>query len=71
MPASPSSIPRVMPPHTKSIKLDGTFMGTKNLRKVGSLSPRPTEAHELDASYREVIQILKDFKWNHPDKYLE
>uniref|UniRef100_A0A2K5ICM0 Calx-beta domain-containing protein n=1 Tax=Colobus angolensis palliatus TaxID=336983 RepID=A0A2K5ICM0_COLAP len=33
--------------------------------------PGPAEARELDASRREVIQILKDLKQKHPDKDLE
>ncbi|MBV95057.1 Sodium/calcium exchanger 2, partial [Eschrichtius robustus] len=39
--------------------------------QVGGLGPGPAEARELDASRREVIQILKDLKQKHPDKDLE
>ncbi|XP_027476094.1 sodium/calcium exchanger 2 isoform X2 [Zalophus californianus] len=55
----------------KSIELDGTFVGSEVPGEVGGLGPSPAEARELDASRREVIQILKDLKQKHPDKDLE
>ncbi|XP_055267032.1 sodium/calcium exchanger 2 [Moschus berezovskii] len=55
----------------KSIELDGTFVGAEAPGEVGGLGPGPAEARELDASRREVIQILKDLKQKHPDKELE
>ncbi|XP_032341564.1 sodium/calcium exchanger 2 [Camelus ferus] len=55
----------------KSIELDGTFVGAEAPGEVGGLGPGPVEARELDASRREVIQILKDLKQKHPDKDLE
>lgn len=55
----------------KSIELDGTFVGAEVPGEVGGLGPSPAEARELDASRREVIQILKDLKQKHPDKDLE
>ncbi|XP_039708126.1 sodium/calcium exchanger 2 isoform X2 [Pteropus medius] len=55
----------------KSIELDGTFVGAEAPGEVGGLGPGPSEARELDASRREVIQILKDLKQKHPDKDLE
>ncbi|XP_073742690.1 sodium/calcium exchanger 2 isoform X2 [Callorhinus ursinus] len=55
----------------KSIELDGTFVGSEVPGDVGGLGPSPAEARELDASRREVIQILKDLKQKHPDKDLE
>ena len=55
----------------KSIELDGTFVGAEAPGELGGLGPGPAEARELDASRREVIQILKDLKQKHPDKDLE
>lgn len=55
----------------KSIELDGTFVGAEAPGELGGLGPGPSEARELDASRREVIQILKDLKQKHPDKDLE
>lgn len=55
----------------KSIELDGTFVGAEVPGELGGLGPGPAEARELDASRREVIQILKDLKQKHPDKDLE
>lgn len=55
----------------KSIELDGTFVGTEVPGELGALGTGPAEARELDASRREVIQILKDLKQKHPDKDLE
>ncbi|KAM9224351.1 sodium/calcium exchanger 2 isoform 3-T3 [Dugong dugon] len=57
----------------KSIELDGTFVGAAEGpgAELGGLGPGPAEARELDASRREVIQILKDLKQKHPDKDLE
>uniref|UniRef100_H0VFZ2 Solute carrier family 8 member A2 n=1 Tax=Cavia porcellus TaxID=10141 RepID=H0VFZ2_CAVPO len=55
----------------KSIELDGTFVGAEAPGELGALGPGPAEARELDASRREVIQILKDLKQKHPDKDLE
>ncbi|XP_036915420.1 sodium/calcium exchanger 2 isoform X1 [Sturnira hondurensis] len=55
----------------KSIELDGTFVGAEVPGEVGGLGPGPADARELDASRREVIQILKDLKQKHPDKDLE
>ncbi|KAM7057551.1 sodium/calcium exchanger 2 isoform 3-T3 [Molossus nigricans] len=55
----------------KSIELDGTFVGAEVPGELSGLGPGPAEARELDASRREVIQILKDLKQKHPDKDLE
>nr|XP_023399817.1 sodium/calcium exchanger 2 [Loxodonta africana] len=61
----------------KSIELDGTFVGAAEGpgAELGGLGlgpgPGPAEARELDASRREVIQILKDLKQKHPEKDLE
>lgn len=55
----------------KSIELDGTFVGAEVPGEMVGLGPGPAEARELDASRREVIQILKDLKQKHPDKDLE
>lgn len=55
----------------KSIELDGTFVGAEPPGELGVLGAGPAEARELDASRREVIQILKDLKQKHPDKDLE
>ncbi|KAK2088788.1 Sodium/calcium exchanger 2 [Saguinus oedipus] len=57
----------------KSIELDGTFVGAAEAPggELGGLGAGPAEARELDASRREVIQILKDLKQKHPDKDLE